>query len=228
MRWLAVLIIFISIDSHAFFGTELAPLLELVSGQVREIERLTEQVGLAKDQRDLLIRLNDGIERTVDQIRNIQSLVERAQGLDPRGIKSVQELNDYLSRVQGAKHSLEEILGIKSKAAGIIIGQSALQSETAYLMGQEMIATGSTLAKESETASPGRAQQISAASQSAQMLAQGVQLQTLSQIAQLQAMQLELQRSQIDQLIQEKSATRNLFVLELSRKRKTGHSRGLP
>ncbi len=186
-------------DARAAFGLEMGPLLKLVAGQVTEIERLTQQLGVARENQELLFELNRGIDKTVSQIRSVEAVLERAQGLDPQAVRSISELNVYLSRTREAKRVVEEMMELRSEAASIAIQQSALQGETAYLMGQEMMATGASLAHDSRLASPGRAAQITAASSSAQMLAQGVQLQTLSQIAQLQAMQLELFRSQLEQ-----------------------------
>ena len=205
--------------AQAILGLEIGPMLQLVAGQVKEIEHLTEQVGIAKENRDLLIALNRGIDRTVDQIQSIQTIVERAQGLDPSAIRSISDLNEFLSRVREARRSMDELMGIRLEAARVAIAQSALQGETAYVMGQEMIVTGGSLARESEQASPGRAQQIAAASGSAQMLGSGVGLQTLAQIAQLQAMQLELQRAQLESTLEERRQSRAFFERELSAQR---------
>ena len=116
------------------------------------------------------------IDKTVAQIQAVEVVLDRAQGLDPKAVRSVAELNQYMARTREAKRTVEELMGIRSEAARVAISQSALQGETAYLMGQEMMATGASLAQDSRIASPGRAAQISAASNSAQMLAQGVQL----------------------------------------------------
>ncbi len=213
--------------SYALFGEELAPLFQLVGGQVKEIETLANQLGATKEQTKFLGDLNSGIEQTVRQIQAIQDLIERAQGLSPSAIRSIAELNDYLARVNDAKRAVDEVLSIRVQAAGVAIEQSAVQSETAYLMGQEMIATGGDLARESQTASPGRAAQITAASSSAQMLAEGVQLQTIAQMSQIQAMQLDLQRSQLEQGIDERKAGRGAFAQELMKsKRSASGARG--
>lgn len=220
-RSLIIILLLVASNSFAFLGTELGPLLKLVAGQVTEIERLTETLNVARENRELLIQINKGINRTVTQIESIQSIIDRADGLDPRAIRSISELNDYLERVKDSKLALEEVLSLKTRAAGVAVGQAAVQSETSYKMGQEMISTGSNLAEESRSASPGRAAQITAASGSAQMLASGVTLQTLSQMVQLQAMSLELQRSQIEQRSQERQASRGYFEAELTNQRKS-------
>ena len=203
-------------QTQAAFGLEMAPLMKLVAGQVAEIERLTQQVGIAKDNHALLIELNQGIDKTVSQIQSVESILDRAQGMDPRAVRSISELNAYMARTRDAKRAVEELMELRSDAASIAIQQSSLQSETAYLMGQEMMVTGANLSQDSRLASPGRAAQITAASSSAQMLAQGVQLQTLSQIAQLQAMQLELMRSQMEQQSLERKRQGDVFAGYLS------------
>ena len=89
-------------------------------------------------------------------------------------------------------------------------------------MGQEMIAAGSDLAVESKTATPGRAAQITAASGAAQMLSQGVALQTLAHIAQLQAMQLELQKTQMERDQYALTARRAYFSGQLTQSKRGG------
>jgi hypothetical protein len=209
-----------SAQSYAFMGTELGPLLQLVSGQVRELERLAENVGVAKDQLKMLQDLNEGIDRTVNQIQSLQTIVERSQGMDPTSVQSLSDLNDLLERAQGTKGLVEDMIGVKIQLANQAISRSSTQSETAYLMGQEMVATGSQLASESQNASPGRAAQISAAAESAQMLSQGIQLQTLAQVAELQALLLEFQKSQLQKEAKDREVYRSQVVQQLSRKKK--------
>jgi len=202
--------------AHAFLGTELGPLLQLVAGQVQEIERLAEMVGVAKDQQQLLRSLNDGIGRTVTQIQTLQTIVERSQGLNPREIKSLADLNDLMQRAQGTKALIDDLLAIKVDIANQAIERSALQSDTTYRMGQEMVTTGSQLAAESQHASPGRASQISAAAGSAQMLSHGVELQTMSQMVQLQALLLEFQKSQVERELRVERIRRAQYERQLS------------
>lgn len=210
LKRISLVCLLLSRSSIAFLGTELGPLLQLVAGQVQEIEKLAETVGVAKDQREILIKLNHGIDETISQIQSIQSIIDRAQGLDPRSIRTISELNQYLGRLKEAKRSIDDVLLIKVEASKFAVDSAALQSETTYLMGQEMIATGANLAQESRSASPGRAAQIQAASSSAQMLAKGVELQTLAQIAQLQALSLELERSKLEREIESQKSARSL------------------
>lgn len=197
-----------STPAWAFFGTEVAPLLQLVSGQITEIEKLTQFVGAAEDQTAVLRALNEGIDRSVQQIRSVQSLVERAQGLDPSEIRSLADLNDLLSRAQGLQQQLEDMLEVRLRLADQVIDKGAAQGDTSYRMGQEMIMTGQTLAQESEHASPGRAAQITAAASSAQMLSDGVTQQTMAQLIQLQAMSLELQKVQLEKDLRESRSRR--------------------
>lgn len=211
----ALLQLLVCPSSWAFLGTELGPLLQLVSGQVAEIERLTETVGLAKDQAQYLRELNEGVEQTVFQIESIQSIIDRAQGMDPTAVRSVSDLNDLLSRAKQSKMQIEELLEAKVLIANQAIKSSAVQSDTSYRMGQEMVSTGAHLAHESKSASPGRAAQISAASGSAQMLAQGVELQTLAQIVQLQALTLEFQKTQVEREIRNEGTRRAFYEKQL-------------
>ena len=230
MRYFLIVFVFLfqhPQNVHAFLGTDLGPLLQLVSGQITEIERLTESVGVAKDQVKTLRDLNSGIDRTVSQIYSIQSIIERAQGVDPFAVRSLSDINDLLSRARYTKEQIEDLMATKVLLADQAITSSALQGDTAYKMGQEMVVTGSQLSAESKTASPGRASQISAASNSAQMLATGVQLQTMSQMVQLQAMSLEFQKSQVEREIQDSRMRRGLYEKQLSVSSQKKRKRGL-
>lgn len=209
LPWMSLLLVW---NAHAFLGLEVGPLLQLVAGQVHEIERLSQLVGNSNNQMEALQKLNEGINKTVDQIQSIETIIERAQDLDPKSIRSISELNDYLERVHDVKDRMDALMKIRVKAAQVSIAQAAVQSDTAYKMGQEMIGTGSLLADESRIASPGRASQITASSSSAQMIAKGVELQTLAQIAQLQALSLDLHRSQVEQELQSKKQNQDLFM----------------
>lgn len=201
--------------ASAFLGTELGPLLQLVSGQVQELERLTQSVGVARDQVQLLRTLNDGIERTVTQIQTLQTILERSRDLNPREVKSLADLNDLLERAQGTKALIDDLLLVKVDIANQAIARSALQSDTTYRMGEEMVVTGSQLASESQRASPGRANQITAAASSAQMLSQGVELQTMSQMVQLQALLLEFQKSQVEREVRTEKLRQAQFERQL-------------
>jgi len=202
--------------AQSVLGTDMLPLLQLVSGQVREIEALTQQLGATREQTGLLFELNDGINRVVHQIQTLEAIVERAQGVNPSAVQSLSELNSLMRRARTSQEDLQAMILIRSELADQAIGQSALQSDTAYRMGQEMVVTGSDLARESQNASPGRAAQISASAQSAQMLSQGVELQTLAQIAQLQALQLDFQKAQAAQLVSESNQRQRAFEAALS------------
>jgi hypothetical protein len=203
----------------AMFGEELGPLLQLVAGQVQEIDRLAQTVGIAKDQMDFIRNLNDGINKTVNQIQSLQEIMTRVQNLDPRSVKSLADLNDLMEHAKTTQGMVEDLLGVKIALADQAIERTALQSENAYLMGQEMVATGSSLANESRTASPGRAAQITAASSSAQMLSQGFQLQSLAQIAELQAILLEFQKQSLQRDLRSQLSRRQNLLQHLSRKK---------
>jgi hypothetical protein len=205
---LASLLLFAN-PAHAIFGTELGPLLKLVAGQLEEIRQLTEAVGVAKDQVAILRQINDGIGRVTNTIHAIEEISRRAKGLDPKSVKRLADLTRVVQEVGEIRRQTQVLLLLKTQIADEAIMQAGLQSETAYLMGQEMIGTGGQLTREAALASPGRASQISAASGANSMLAQGVQLQTLAQIAQMQAVSLELQKSLIErdaQLERERTA----------------------
>lgn len=216
MRKLLTLMLLVSFTAEAsMFGEENISLLKLVVGQIEEIKTMAEQLDVAKDQTKFLSDLNEGIEKVINQIESIQSIIERAKGLDPTNVRSISDLNDLLRKAKNTKVRIEELMLLRSRFAGLAIEQSALQSDTSYKMGQEMIQTGSSLSEESKSASPGRAAQITAATGAAQMLAQGVQLQTLSHLIQLQAMSLELQRTQIERDASTSAARQQFFNTQL-------------
>src|SRR5690606_36559811 len=120
---------------------------------------------------------------------------------------------------------IDEVIRMRVNLSNLAIAQSALQADTAYKMGQEMVVTGARLAEESKTASPGRAGQSAAAGSSASMLAQGVQLQTLAQLVQLQVMSLEFQKAQAQKEIEASETQRKYLLAALQQDSKKGNSR---
>jgi hypothetical protein len=194
---IASFLIWPKLSYASIFGEETAVLIQMAGTQLKELSHLAESVGIAKDQRDFLIQINDGVDKTVQQIQSIESIVERAQGVDPTAIRNLTQLNDAIDNTKSISNDVQELLSLKMYLCDEAIEEAGLQSDTTYKTGQEMEDLGSRLSEESKTASPGRAQQISASASSAQMLAMGVELQTLAQMSQLLAMSLDLQKAQI-------------------------------
>lgn len=203
----ALLALFLqTIPAHALFGEDVAVLLKLVAGQITEINTLAKILTSSESNLEALKQLNEGIEATVSHLNSLDSLLERVQGLDPSSIKSLSELNSALEETKSLASQTEQLLVLKIKLSDQAINQAAIQSETSYLMGQEMVQTGQNLTREATTASPGRASQISASASSQQMLAQGVQLQGMAHLIQLQAQQLDLSRSILDSQLKAKQS----------------------
>ena len=174
--------------------------MKLVIGQIMELERLGETLEIAKDERELLGRINEGVNRTLNQIESIEEIILRAQRLDPKDIRRIADLNMLLEDLKDLKSRTSEILETKVIIVDHALFQSALQAETAYTMGQEMVKVGSNFTHESRSASPGRAAcNNNAAAAGAQTLSNGVLLQTLSHLTELQALSLELQKSKLEQ-----------------------------
>ncbi len=179
----------------SIFGEENLALAKLVTGQILELERLAQIVGVTSDSQAVLQAVNRGIDSTVAQLESIEEISRRSQGLDPGSVRTLSELNRQLTEARGLAEETSSLVRQKLALIEVSVSQAALQSETSYLMGQEMVSVGRSLSAESRSASPGRAAQITAAAQSSQMLAQGVQLQTLSHLVQLQAESLDLQKA---------------------------------
>lgn len=182
----------------SLFGEENVPLMKLVIGQIVELEKLASALEVAKEQREILSQINEGVNRTIQQIDAIEEIIRRAQGLDPKNIRRISELTDLIYEVRDLRERVREITMLRLSIASQAIRESGIQSETTYTMGQEMIRVGTTLSTEAASASPGRSAQLSASAGAAQTISSGVMLQTLSHMTQLQAMSLELQRSQIE------------------------------
>jgi hypothetical protein len=164
--------------------------------------------------------VNKGINRDTTQLDAIDTIIQRAQGLDPTSIKRVSDITNMLYDLKTMKTNVEELVMVKLLLSEKAIGQSALQSETAYKMGQEMIGTGSILASEAKSASPGRSAQIAASAQTSNMVSQGVMLQTMAQMTQLQALNLELQKSQLQKEIYTERSRRSFLASELVKPKK--------
>lgn len=204
----------------SLFGEETAVLIEIAANQATELSRLAENIGIAKEHRDLLIQVNEGINRTTQQIQSIEAIIKRAEGLDPTSVRNLSQLNEAIENLKLISGDTQELVAMKLELCDEAVNSASMQSDTAYKMGQEMEKVGAELAIESQTASPGRASQISASALSAQMLATGVELQTLSQISQLLALNLDLQKSQIQKEIQSERSRRVYFESALSRDKK--------
>ncbi len=182
--------------AHALFGEDVVVLLKLLESQTSELNRLSQLVGVGSDQIELIRSINRGIDETLYQIETVQTIVERAKGLEPRSVRSLAELNDLIESGQATYQLVDRLIELKAKLIDQAVVSAATQSDTSYAMGQEMIQMGSSYQSESAHSSPGRAAQITAASQSAQLMAKGVELQTQSQMIQMQAMQLDLAKTQ--------------------------------
>lgn len=197
-RTVLILLLLCQPAEASIFGEENIALMKLVMGQIAELEKLTEAIGLAKENRDLLIQINDGIGKVTDQLDAIDEIVRRAKRLDPKAIRKISDLTALINEAKTLTREIDKLLEAKLLLTEEAILASGLQSETAYSVGQEMVRAGSRYAAESRAASPGRAAQISAAASSAQMMATGTLLQTMSQISQLQAIDLDLKKTEIE------------------------------
>lgn len=219
MRVAVVVLLLLPLKAHAsIFGEENVPLYKLVLGQIVELQRLAEAVGIAKDQMELLVKINEGVERATAQINAMESIIERAKGLDPSSIRRISDLTDQIHELKSIKADVEDLIALKLILSDHAVAQSAVQSETAYKMGQEMIGTGTALSADARSASPGRAAQISASAQTAGMLSQGVLLQTMAQMTQLQAMSLELQKTEMEKNLNVERARRRFLGNALKKK----------
>jgi hypothetical protein len=220
MRLALIFLALLPFEANAsLFGEENVPLYKLVLGQVMELQRLAESVGIEREQMKLLIQINEGIERTTSQINSMEAIVQRAQGLDPKSIRRISDLTGQINELKALKTDVEDLVAVKLLLSEQAVAQSAIQSDTAYKMGQEMIGTGTVLAADARRASPGRAAQISASAQSAGMLSQGVMLQTMAQMTQIQAMSLELQKTEMEKNLNAERGRRRFLGKALLAKR---------
>jgi hypothetical protein len=200
----------------SLFGEETVVLGQMLANQIRELDVLAENVGISKDQRNLLLQLNSGINQATQQIETVQNILERIQGTDPTSIRSIADINRAMEDMKYVSGQIQELLIIKLLLCDEAVEEASLQSDTSYKMGQEMAELGAKLSEESKTASPGRAQQISASAASSQMIAVGVELQTLSHISQLLAASLDLQKSQMERELKTNALRQAYFKQTLS------------
>lgn len=194
---LALLLLPIEVDA-SIFGEENVPLYKLVFGQIAELEKLAEALNVAKENRDLLREINDGITRVTDQLNAIEDIVRRAKSLDPASVRSLSDLTRLINDTKSISRDLDSILEARLTLTQEAIEKSALQTETAYLVGQEMISAGARISAESKVASPGRAAQLSASAASAQMMGTGTLLQTIAHLTSIQTIELEMRKGEIE------------------------------
>jgi hypothetical protein len=199
LRIFFILILFVSLPAEAsIFGEENIALMKLVVGQIAEIEKLTEALGVAKESRDALVKINDGINQVVNELDSIDEIVKRADNLNPRAIRRISDITRIINDTKSLAKDLDLLVDAKITSMGEAVEASALQSDTAYSVGRELVVSGARYSSEARSASPGRAAQISAAASSAQMMATGTMLQTLSQMTQLQGIELELKKESLE------------------------------
>jgi hypothetical protein len=219
MKTIFTLLLLFSYPAEAsIFGEENIALMKLVIGQITELEKLSEAIGVAKENRDLLVEINEGINKVTDQLDAIDEIVKRAERLNPTSIRKISDITSLINDAKAVSRDLDSLLSAKLLLADEAILSSGLQSETAYAVGQEMIKSGSRFSGEARIASPGRAAQISAAASSAQMMATGTLLQTMSQLTQLQAIDLEFKKSEMQRINQNERQRRKAASEFLRRK----------
>lgn len=220
MRKFFILLFLLTPPAEAsIFGEENIALMKIVLGQIAELEKLTEALGVAKESRDALIAINDGVNKVVNQLEGIDEIVRRAERLDPRAIKRISDITRLINDTKTLAKDLDLLIDAKILSMDEAVQASALQSETAYSVGREMVLSGARFSSEARTASPGRAAQISAAASSAQMVATGTLLQTMSQMNQMQAIDLELKRAELEKG-QKLEAERKKAAAEFLKERK--------
>lgn len=216
---LVILLLFSCPTEASIFGEENIALMKLVFGQISELEKLTEAIGVAKENRDLLIEINEGINKVTNQLDAIDEIVRRSARLDPTSIRKISDLTNLINDAKTLSRDADALVSAKLMLTNEAILTSGLQSETAYSVGQEMIKAGSEYSAESRTASPGRAAQISAAASAAQMMATGTLLQTMSQMTQLQAIDLEFKKSEVERTRSSESERRKAAAEFLKRRK---------
>jgi hypothetical protein len=204
----------------SIFGEENVPLWKLVVGQLAELEKLSAALGVARDSRELLLRVNEGIGRVTEQLGKIDEMVKRAKNIDPNQLKRISDINRLLKDTNALRTDLEALVEAKLLTTAEAIEASSIQGETAYSVGQSIVEQGAKLSTEVKTASPGRATQIAATAEISQMMAVGTLLQTVSQLAQLQAISLDLERSREDAALKDEKARRKAASEFLNRRSK--------
>lgn len=221
MKALLLLALLLPLKAKAsLFGEENVPLWKLVVGQITELERLSAALGVAKDSRELLIRVNEGIGKVTEQLEKIDELVKRAKNVDPKQIRRISDINRLLRDTKALRSDLEALVEAKLLTTAEAVEASSVQGETAYSVGQSLIEQGARLSSEVKTASPGRANQIAATAGISQILAIGTLLQTVSQLTQLQAITLDLERSSQESALKDEKARRKAALDFLNREKK--------
>ncbi|MCM0604478.1 MAG: hypothetical protein KA715_00135 [Xanthomonadaceae bacterium] len=208
--------------SFAFFGAEEIQLAQMITNQLTELKTLTELVGVSSQQTQVLLEINSGVEKTIQTLRTLESLVKRAEGVSTKPIQNLSELNSAISEAKMIKEELITILNLKLSLIDQSVAEAAIQSDTSNRMGQEMIKLGNYYSGEVQSASPGRAAQLSAANLTHHTLSLGVMMQTLAQIAQIQAMQLDLMKNAASRDINAQVSQRTILSRQLSQTSKRG------
>ena len=211
------LILFNISASLAFFGAEEIQLAQMITNQLTELKTLTELVGVSSQQTQVLLEINSGVEQTIRTLKTLESLVKRAEGVSTKPIQNLSELNSAITEAKMIKEELITILNLKLSLIDQSVEEAAIQSDTSNRMGQEMIKLGNYYSNEVQSASPGRAAQLSAANLTHHTLSLGVMMQTLAQIAQIQAMQLDLMKNTASREINAQVSQRTILSKQLGK-----------
>lgn len=168
------------------FGGDVAVLLQILQNALQQLIILRQTLDVAKNDSDLLHSVNRDIETALTEIHAIQDVVR-----ETNDIGKTRDPVELLNRVRNIYGRLPRLgnlerMNFADKATG---NGLAVDNDT-HLHAAQMDQIGLRLQEQARTASPGRAQQITAQSQSAM-------LHSLAQIERTDATILRVDSTQL-------------------------------
>ena len=143
------------------FGGDVAVLVQILSNAIQQLAVLQQTLNLAKGDSDLLQQVNRDIQTALSEINAIQDIVR-----DTNEIGKTKDPVELLNRLRGIYGRLPRIGHIKAlEFADNVSGTALGVDNDSYLHALKLESAGTRLQQQARTASPGKAQQLTAQSQ---------------------------------------------------------------
>ncbi len=145
------------------FGGDVAVLVQILSTTIQELATLQQTLNIAKGDSDLLGRVNRDIESALSEIYAIQDIVR-----DTNEIGKTKDPMELLNRLRGIYGRLPRLGNLKAlEFADNVSGTALGVDNDSYIHAGKLDAAAVKLQAQARSASPGKAQQLTAQSQTA-------------------------------------------------------------
>lgn len=166
--------------TYAFFGIENIALAKILIENVKQLIELKKIVETGQDSFKLLDDINRGIHDALNLLETVNKAIHPGTFYK---IKDISDINSVISELYGViPHDLDAPV---LKVHDMTVAESFQMHNQLYDYAKQLDKSGEAMKRDANTASPGRAQKLSAQNQ-------GVILQALSQLQRNQAQIIKL------------------------------------